>query len=340
MAHELEQNDHIVYNSKSGKPWHELGIPLPGLGTSMEVMNAMPEANQDILKVPQVNCRIITDAFNSGKPITPAMLEPVEGLFQTVTQNTNRVLGSVGSKYVPLQNRDALSVIDNLTKDPNGPKYETAGILQGGRKFWALAKIPGYITVANQDVTNLFILISNSHDGSSAIDLRLTPIRVVCNNTLTWALNSKEQKYLKVRHTVGAKPKLIDEGKTLGLIMEAGPKIQTLYDAMANTNPTQAQLEDVLKRLIPDTKSKRDEVQRERILDKYNGNMIGYDMAGGKNAWSLYNAYTELTTHDNTANFDDDKKLRTILFGGAVKANSDGLNIIAEIMGLEELLPA
>ena len=102
----------------------------------------------------------------------------------------NAALGIVSDRYKVVQNEDAFRFTDDLLGE--GVSYETAGSLQGGRKVWMLAKMPHRYIIAGDEIAP-YLVVMNSHDGSSGIKVAMTPIRVVCQNTLNLALNSAKR---------------------------------------------------------------------------------------------------------------------------------------------------
>ena len=116
-----------------------------------------------------------------------------------------KVLGVVGSHYVPFQNIEAFQFFDNLV-DSGEAKYETAGSLYGGQHVWIMAKIPEGINVGGLDPHTVYLLLMNRHDGTGSITSAVTPVRVVCANTANMAMRAAKREW-KVRHVsnVGAR---------------------------------------------------------------------------------------------------------------------------------------
>ena len=134
-------------------PWHNLGTELIDLATAAE---AIEVAGLDFTVVKKPLKEVMESTHSAGK----------SARWATVRTDTGEVLGIVGGKYEPVQNRDAFTFFDRLV-GTNDAIYETAGVLGGGKRIWILAKLPGFIKVHNQDIVNKYLLLSNSHDGSS-----------------------------------------------------------------------------------------------------------------------------------------------------------------------------
>ena len=159
-------------------PWHGLGTRLDQPATAQEGI-AAAHLDWKVVKLP---------LFAGSKRI------PVTDRFAVVRrrgdliQRTDPVLGVVSHEYTPLQNHQAFQFFDPIVGQ-NAAIYHTAGALGNGQRVWILAQLPGYIRVAGDDITEKYLLLSNSHDGKSSVTIKFTPVRVVCQNTLTLALN-------------------------------------------------------------------------------------------------------------------------------------------------------
>ena len=172
MSHNLNVTNNktsMMYIGES--PWHKLGTKLDKPATAFEAIQA---AQLDFMVV--------------KFPIKTVRHElPVENHFATVRTDTLQTLGVVGSRYEPIQNKDAFDAFDTLVGEGEAI-YHTAGALGKGERIWLLAKLPDYIRVNLNDIVEKYLLLVNSHDGSGSVKVKLTPIRVVCENTLSMAL--------------------------------------------------------------------------------------------------------------------------------------------------------
>ena len=146
------------------KPWHGLGTRVEAAPTSADALIC---AGLDWL----VEQR---DVYTEYSNIIPG--------YKANTRNTDEtILGIVSNRYKVVQNVDAFQFTDDLLGA--GVTYETAGALQGGRKVWMLARMPHRYIIAGDEIAP-YLVVMNSHDGSSGIKVAMTPIRVVCQNTL------------------------------------------------------------------------------------------------------------------------------------------------------------
>ena len=175
------------------KPWH-------GLGTIVEEAPTSAEA----LRLAGLDWKVNQSAIftSAGK---------VEGYRANVRSTDQAVLGVVTDRYKVIQNTDAFAFTDELLGE--GVKYETAGSLQGGRKVWLLARLPREYIISGERISP-YLVFSNTHDGSGAVRVAITPVRVVCNNTLNLALESASRSFSMI-HTGDIKGKILEAKQTL-----------------------------------------------------------------------------------------------------------------------------
>ena len=315
MAHGLTQENDMAFVGEL--PWHRLGVKLPSLATADEMLAAVPALASPIVKEQIVRKGLAID-----------------GKFFTVRQDTDTVIGIVGQDYKVLQNSEAFKIMDAITMDRNGPKYETAGVLWGGRRVWALARVPEFLEVVPGDTLAQYLLISNSHDGSSAVRIMETPVRVVCQNTLSMA-TAGTGKSAKFRHSGNLVSKVSDVQDALKIVRHDFMETLEQYRALANDRPSADEVDDVLKSLFPDTKSNRAELQRGRVMDLWHDG-IGSDLVGvAGTAWTLYNGITELVDHhanEGSRRADaDDMRLNSIWFGSGAAFKQQALDTISDV---------
>ena len=177
-------------------PWHGLG---------RIVMDA--PASREALELAGLDWQVESRNIYSG---TGAM---IPGYRANVRSTDNAVLGVVSDRYRIVQNEEAFQFTDDLLGE--GVTYETAGSLQGGKKVWMLARLPRKYLIAGDQVAP-YLVIFNSHDGSSGVKVAMTPIRVVCQNTLNLALNTAKRSWT-ARHTENVLLRVQDARETLQL---------------------------------------------------------------------------------------------------------------------------
>lgn len=305
MAHNLEQRDGQASMFYTGDvPWHRIGQALDRPANASEAMEA---ANLDYTVVKKPLKAIINGRQYSDVP----------NAFATVRTDTNQVLGVVGARYEPVQNKDAFNFFDPLV-DRDEAIYHTAGVLGRGEKIWLLAKLPDYIKVGpKKDPVEKFVLLYNSHDGSSHIRVKMTPIRVVCNNTLTAALSGSDAE-VRIKHTQSAQDKLQEAHQILGLTNSLYQQLDYIFNRMALKKVTGQQLADYVKTLVPDNpqaeNNTRTENMRNHIIELHD-TVPDASMHRG-NLFGAFNAVTEFVDHYGSSK-DASKQLRSIWFGGS-----------------------
>ena len=182
-------------------PWHGLGVRVEEALTSQEAIKAAG-LDWNVIQKP-----IYTSDFHgSDKQLIP-------NYKANIRETDNHILGVVSDRYKVVQNDEAFAFTDTLIGE--GVRYETAGALHGGRKVWVLARLPNQYTIMDEQIEP-YLVFSNSHDGSGAIKVCMTPIRVVCQNTLNLALNTAKRSWAS-KHTVNIQSRLHGVRDTLQL---------------------------------------------------------------------------------------------------------------------------
>jgi len=168
-----------------------------------------------------------------------------------VRDDFDRAVGVVKSGYKVFQNTFAPEFLDSLV-DTGDAFFETAGSLHGGSQVWWLMKIPNGVTVGGVPGEDLqsFILFSNSHDGSLSLTISIVTVRVVCQNTLSWALEGANRT-MKVRHTKNAGIKIEEARKALELGFVYQQEMAVMGDKLINTSFSDKQFDDFLDSLLP-----------------------------------------------------------------------------------------
>ena len=262
------------------KPWHGLGTMVEEAPTSREALEAAGLNWQVIQK------NLVTD---SGIV--------VPGFKANLRENDQQVLGVVSDRYKVVQNEEAFAFTDALLGE--GVTYETAGSLQNGRRTWILAKLPARYIISGDEVTP-YLVFMNSHDGSGSIKAAMTPIRVVCQNTLNLALSTAKRSW-STNHTGDIKGKMEDARYTLlyadQYMAELGKAIDKLNQQKLSDRQVLEYI-DSLFPLIPNPSA-----QQIRNMQKMKEDMkVRYFDAPdlqhvGKNAYRFINAVSDFATH-------------------------------------------
>lgn len=233
MAHEVES---LMYVSNEANnrfvPWHGLGVAVDKAPNSAE---AIKLAGLDWLVRPQP---VFTE-YKGNKIEIP-------NCKANVRDSDGKTLGIVTNRYQIVQNFEAFDFTDSLIGE--GCVYETAGALQDGKRVFLLAKMPErYILGEKYDP---FICFTNTHDGTGAIKAVMTPVRVVCQNTLGLALREARRSW-STRHLGDLKSKLEEARYTLKLANSYMDKFTDMADKLVNTTLTETQAEEVVSKLFP-----------------------------------------------------------------------------------------
>lgn len=260
-------------------PWHGLGTKVDEAPNSKE---AIKLAGLDW----NVNPTVIYDA--NGKEIS--------GYKANMRDSDQSILGIVSDRYQIVQNSEAFEFTDSLLDE--GVVYETAGSLRDGKQIWLLAKMPR-TTILGDDV-DPYLCFTNSFDGSGAVRVCATPIRVVCNNTLNLALETTKRSW-STRHVGDLAGKMHQAKVTLGLAQEYMKKLDEEADMLANTKLSDSEIESIVSFIFPidyikDTKRKIENTNKMR-----NDFMTCYmmpDIAQYRNtAYGLVNAASDMAGH-------------------------------------------
>ena len=293
MAHDLESVDgQTAFASLRQPAWHGLGTVFTDEVNTNEMLK-LAHLNDWNVRLEDV---ATPDGFNSDKSYS----------FVTRTnpfdRNTNDILGVVGERYVPLQNEDLFSFGDNLLD--GGGRWETAGSIKGGRVVFGSIALTDSITLDPNGIADKidnYLLINTSHDGSIAIQASITPVRVVCANTLNLALSSFKGKKdvkqtFKIRHTQTAEGKIAVAREALGLAHKYIDEFSTIANEMIQTEITKAQFDKIVELAYPaPTKdAKGSQKKYDGKIDLLQSIYVGdYNNTISGTAWGAFNALTE-----------------------------------------------
>ena len=295
--------DKMMYVGK--EPWHGEGTRLENVATSADaIVAAGLDWNVDKRQVQYLS------ADGESKNY--------KGKFVTVRADREIPLGIVGHIYRPLQNKEAFSFFDAVVGTKEA-MYHTAGSLGKGEKIWILAQLPGSIQVTHEDKVEKYLLLANSHDGSSAVEMMFTPIRVVCQNTLNMALNSYEQgKKIRMRHTISLGQKVLDVREQLGIINNQYNMFEELSQKMVGIQQNQKEFIAYLEQIGVITKEE-DETYSKQTEQKIEDMVYLYEHGKGNDMktvagtlWASMNAVVEYTDHVRGT---DGNRTKSILYG-------------------------
>ena len=278
MSHEIES----MYSVRE-KPWH---YEMTRDKTKL-IQNAPTSA--EALRLAGLDWTI------KGKPVYDENCEEIKGFKANTRSSDGSVLGIVSDKYKIVQNQDAFDFTDSLIGE--GLSYETAGSLRGGRTIWLLGKMPDRFIL--DDKFEPYIVFTNTHDGTGAVRCAMTPIRVVCQNTLNLALNSADRSWSMI-HRGDINTKLEEARQTLQLADKYLIRLDEEADRLANQPMTEGQMHDALDKMIPVNDDASDR-QKKTIQEAKNEIIIctlAPDLVKFVNTkWGFVNAVSDYVGH-------------------------------------------
>ncbi|MCD8121273.1 MAG: DUF945 domain-containing protein [Clostridiales bacterium] len=285
------------------KPWH-------GLGT--EVQEA-PDSGR-ALELAGLDWRVIQKNVQTADGLA------IPGFRANVRETDNQVLGIVTDRYKVVQNEDAFAFTDELLG--KGVTYETAGSLQNGRRTWILAKLPQRYIISGDEITP-YLVFMNSHDGTGAIKAAMTPVRVVCQNTLNLALSTAKRSW-STNHVGDIRGKLEDAKYTL---LYAELYMSELGKAIDNLNQqklSDRQVYEYIDALFPLTEGASEQQRKNLLRMKEDLKARYFDAPDlrhvGKNAYRFVNAVSDFATHAKPIR--ERSNYRESLFGRTVDGNA------------------
>jgi phage/plasmid-like protein (TIGR03299 family) len=227
-------------------PWHKLGHIIQDAPTSADALRI---AELDW----KVECRpvYVPDRMNPHKGDGTMMNAAKD--FRAVTRVAdNRVYTIVSDEYRPVQNHEAFGIADGLLGE--GCVFETAGSLRNGAVVWMLARIPKTIRIGglSSEETIPYLLVTNSHDGTSAMRVQPTPVRVVCANTLAIALGRKTTQRISIRHTGDPMKKLAEARRVLGISNTYFETYEKTAEQLLNAAFTPLEFIKLSRQLLPE----------------------------------------------------------------------------------------
>jgi len=297
MSHEIES-----CFSVREVPWHGLGIILQDAPTSRDAIVAAG-LDWDVVKKPVMYENEQTEYF------------------WTVRQQDNTRLGIVQDRYKPVQNRDAFTFTDALLEGDEEVRYETAGSLRNGKTIWLLAKLPSK-NILGDEIAN-YVCFTNSHDGTSAVKAFCTSTRVVCNNTLSIALNGAKRVW-SVRHAGDVNSKIREAQETLNLANRYIDKLAQDADLLSQKNISAADMRDIIETIFPmpedasNRKATNVENDRQYFISCYNASDISQFKGTG---WGVVNAASDFVTHYQPTRMTTtykEQRFNKILNGGTI----------------------
>lgn len=253
------------------------------------------------------------DWIVESKPVCMESGIVIPGYKANVRDKDNKCLGIVSERYKIVQNDEAFEFTDALVGETEfgEVRYETAGSLNGGKKIWLLAKMPTR-KILDDDIEP-YICFANSFDGSGAVQVCATPVRVVCANTLNIALNSAKRKW-STKHVGDMQSKLEEARMCLQLTDKYMQNLDVEADSLANATLYKEQIDEILDELFPITDNDSDR-KKQNVQSAKDSFYVAYFMPDilkfGESAWRAVNAMSDFVTHStpkrNTASYNENR---------------------------------
>ena len=306
-------------------PWHELGEEVSASATASEMIKAANlDWNVTVERAP--GARLLRHSL--GRNIYDRYLvcrDPVEK-----DEKEKVVLASVGSQYTALQNREAFSFFDPFINN-KWASFHTAGALGNGERVWVQIKLSSHITILDDDEIDKFLLLSNTHNGSGAVTIRFTPIRVVCQNTLNYARKGGHG-VISVRHTrkIAENMKKAEIEKIKNIVDSVFANAEKLFGRMAALALSINDVDDILKKLFPPSdKQKRTNKEPERWtrIREILGNTDITPPKTRNTLWGLYNAIVRDEDYRESREADPSARLERVWFGSGHDLKLKALNV-------------
>jgi phage/plasmid-like protein (TIGR03299 family) len=311
MGHNIMNNEAFA----STKPaWHKLGTIVDSAMTTEEAAR-LGKLDYNVEQSPVQ----FEDAFGN--------VHTVDNRVVNYNGNTNKPFGVVSTDYKLLQNSEGIKFFDHIVGEGEAI-IETAGALKNGQIAFMSAILPDYIRIkGTDDVTKKYLLLSMGHDGKTTTQVMFTPVRVVCNNTLSAALSGNKHK-VTIRHRGDMNKQVEDAHKTLGIINQLSIDLDDALNQMTKTKIEDREALAMMNRLILSPQEikllqageKAGNILSTRKtntlsgLKKYFYNGVGQDLDHCKGTvYGMYNAFNGYLSNKDTSNLDS--KVTSLYFG-------------------------
>ena len=264
----------------------------------------------DALRLAGLNWNVIQE------PVYTAENEVIDGVKCNIRDVDRKVLGVVSNKYKVVQNEEAFAFVDALLGE--GVRFETAGSLNGGKRVWMLAHMPHEYIIMSEHISP-YLLFSNTHDGTGAVRVAITPVRVVCNNTLNLALATAKRSFSMI-HTSSIENKLKEAQDTLFMAQQYMDSLGKEFENLRKKEMSDRMVDEYIKLLLP-LENDATAIQKRNISRlREDLSMRYYDAPDlkdvGKNAYRFINAVSDFATHANpirrTENYRENMFAKTV----------------------------
>lgn len=293
------------------KPWHQLGISVENAPTS-----------DDAIRYAGLDWDVIQEPIFLGNGTK------IMGSYCNVRSTDHKPLGIVGDRYKIVQNSEAFSFTDALLGE--GVKYETAGSLKDGKTVWLLAKMPETVKILGDEIKP-YLVFTNTHDGSGAVRVTLTSVRIVCNNTLNMALKNAKRVW-SARHTGSISNKLDEAMETLQFANAYIKAQKETFEQLHKVKMSDTTVYSTIQKIVPigEDLSDRQKDNLKRLSDDilyrfYNApDLKVLDMTGARLVQAVADTTSHITPLRQTANYKENH----------FKATLDGNDLLDKTVGM------
>lgn len=326
MAHMILENDTMFSTVET--PWHRLGTVLPKAPTIEEAMVA---AGLD-WKVKMCNLQ----ALGEDGLVIPSQGEIIHRA--VMREDTKAILGVVGPSWTPLQNREAFDFFNPFLQD-GSVQLETAGSLRNNKYVWVLGKVINCEgEVIKNDPINRYVLLCHGHDGTMAVRVGYTDVRVVCQNTMNMAFNSKASQLIRIKHSAKVQENLTNVQAVMDIV---GNEFRANLQQLAKLTRKNINQNDIKKFVHVNFFNSEDLTSSNKKMSNYT-DMVGTinrlietgkgsDIQGVRGtAYGLLNAATEYLTHE--AQTSDETRLNSLWFGDNSRLNAKITDYLLEMV--------
>lgn len=280
-------------------PWH-------GLGTIVE--NA--PTSEDAIKYAGLDWQVLQKRLVTEDAVV------VPNNFANVKSDDGQVLGVVGKRYQIVQNVDAFKFTDSLLGE--GVTYETAGSLNDNKTIWLLAKLPDKYTILGEKV-DPYIVFTNTHDGSGAVKVAMTPVRVVCQNTLNASLRSARRTW-SARHVGSIDAKLREAEQTLQFAGEYMEAINNTFEDLYKIKLSDFSVHSILNKVVPinedmgKTQQENNKAIRDDILYRFKNapDLRELEYTGARLVQAVADTTSHIKPFRMTKNFEENRFKNTL----------------------------
>lgn len=308
MSHALDTTDgQTSFVSAHTDAWHQLGTTLDHSFTAEEAMKEGNLGGWNVRKVPMY----------IDVPGLPDRM-PVQGRNAVIRDNPVEkkridILGDVGDSYNIIQNEQHAGLLNALV-DESGAHFETAGAINGGRSVFLTMKLPGHINVGGVDPVENYLAAINTHDGSMSFTLMVTPVRIVCANTMNLAFRQNSHMF-RIRHTSGAEASLHRQAReALDMTFSYLDGFQEQAEQLINTTMTQSRFESIIEReFFPGEDASPASVTRyqkkfDELAELFSDSFTQHGVR--ETAWAGLNSMTEWADHFSPTRGNDQENSR------------------------------